>query len=262
MKKTIQKAKKTELLLWMILLLGAAVLLAGPVQAAKKKKVTVISSITVRNSGGDVVDQFTYSYNSHGLVSKKTYTTYDFSMTNKYQYNKNLQIKKETIVSGGHTTDVHTYKYNKKHQLKSSTLNMITMDEVTTFSYRWNSAGRLTGWTEEQQNGAESDTTITYDKSGRIQSFHDQPFDKKTYSYDKNGVIIKQKWGKSLFRKYTNTYSGKRLKTQTAYYPNGRKICTTTITYKTIQVPAADVKAVNAQQVFATQDPVFGMFSF
>ena len=262
MEKTMQRAKRNKLLAWMILLLGTAIFFSGPVQAAKKKKVTVISSITVRKPSGEVVDRFTYNYNSHGLVSKKTYTSYGFQAVYKYQYNKYLKIKQETTLDDGYKTAVHTYKYNKNRQLKSSSLNLITMNEVISFSYNWNSTGQMTGWTEEQQSGAQSDAKITYNKNGLVQSFHEGPFDKKTYSYDKNGVVVKQKAGKKLFRKYTNTYSGKRLKTHTAYYPSGKAIYTTTITYKTISVPASDVAAVSAQQVFSAQDPVFHMFDF
>ena len=241
-----------------------AVLCFLPADAeAKTKTVYVIQSITVKNTSGRTVDTLTYTYNKKGMVSKRVWKQPGGTSTNKYSYDRDLNLITDTGYEAGKKGSVVSYKY-EDGKLVSAKANYIAMKFKENLTYECDENGRLTFYSGENT----PETTLKYDKNGRLikkselYNYQNAKPEVTKYTYDSKGNVVKHYEFGGLFRIYKNAYSGKRLKSVTACYKSGKKICTDYIRYKKMKVDAGCVDAIKAQQVEAFRDPVFAMFPF
>ncbi|MBR3164673.1 MAG: hypothetical protein IKF16_00665 [Lachnospiraceae bacterium] len=247
---------------------AAAVVIAAvcimPANAeAKKKTVYVIRSITVKNTSDRTLDTISYSYNKKGMVVKRIWKQPGGSSTNKYSYDKDLNLVKDTGYEGRKKGSVVSYKY-EDGKLVSASANYIAMKVKENLTYEYDKNGRLKCYDGDNT----PEMTLKYDKKGlltKVSALYNYPGAKPEvtkYKYDSKGNVIKHYEFGGLFRIYKNKYSGKRLDSVTACYKSGKKICTDHIKYKKLKVDKKYVPAIKAQQVPAFRDPVFSMFPF
>ena len=252
---------------FVFMILAAAIITAVcslPVNAeAKKKTVYVIESITVKNTSGRTIDTLKYTYNKKGLVTKRVWKQPSGTSTNKYSYDKDLHLIKDTGYEGKKKGTVTKYKY-ADGLLSESTFQFLSMGDTETEWYEYDENGLL-----KKRDGSNTpETTYKYDKKDRlikISKLYNYPGAKPEvtkYTYDSKGNVTKHYEYGGLFRIYKNKYSGKRLKSVTACYKSGKKICTDYIKYKKLKVDQEYAAAVKAQQIPAFRDPVFSMFPF
>ncbi|MGN0443031.1 MAG: RHS repeat domain-containing protein [Acutalibacteraceae bacterium] len=156
----------------------------------------------------DGTETTTYTYNSSGRVTKKTYTlgsglsklteTTTYTYDDKGNVTKERQSSKIGIIPAGISTTVRTYDSKNRITKESITSDAVGLNKDVT-EYKYNSKGQLTSKVntvyDMGQKSVES-STYTYDKSGRLIKFvyFDSELDMTcttAYTYDKNGNVSK-----------------------------------------------------------------------
>ena len=214
-------------------------------EAAKMKTVYVLSVRTeIRNGEGSDCSPITkYSYDSNGLLKKSVCDP----TTTKYYYNSKNKISKISSRYTGRNATIEKFSY-KNGRITSSSNSYYSL------TYSYNKANKLKKRTSKTSYGYSDTEKFTYNRKGYIASYTSGSV-KTNLKYDSKGNIKSSSYSNRSYtssRKYTLTYKGGRLvksvmkyRTNNGSWNKGGSII---YKYKKIQVPAAMVSKVKAQQ--------------